>query len=72
MAQFETKIGATGSTLSGLQDNLKNIAKTGVGSFDEVAASTVDVRQNMKGITGKEIENVTENAMQMATGMNCR
>lgn len=69
ISQFQSKMGATGKDLKGYETNLKNVAKTGVGSFDEVATAIVDVNQNMKGLTGKELENVTENAMQMAKVM---
>lgn len=69
ISQFQSKMGATGKDLAGYETNLKNVAKTGVGSFEEVATAIVDVNQNMKGLSGKELENVTENATQIAKVM---
>lgn len=69
MSQFESKMGATGGELEHFQGILKNVSKTGVGSFDEVAASIVTVSQNMRGLQPDEIETLTEQAMQLSEVM---
>lgn len=67
---FKTNLGATGSDLSALEQSMKNVSASGVGSFNEIADSMVSIKQNMKGISGKELETVTEQSMQLAKVMD--
>lgn len=68
--QFETKLGASGEELEALQKSMENVGSTGVGSFDEIASSMVSLKQNMKDLEGEELENMTEQAMQLANVMD--
>lgn len=68
--QFETKLGATGKELEGLQKSMENVGSSGVGSFEEIADAMVSMKHNMKGLQGKELETLTEQAMQLANVMD--
>lgn len=66
---FQTKLGATGDSLKEYETIMNNIAKTGVGSFDEVSNAIISVQQSMKGLQPKELEAISGQAMQLAQVM---
>ena len=68
--KFETNLGATGKELEGLQKTMQNVGSSGVGTFDDIAGAMVSLKQNMKGISNKELETLTEQAMQLANVMD--
>lgn len=69
MNNFKTKLGASGDELAKYETVMHDVASTGVGSFDEVSNSIVDITKNMKGLSTGEMANVTEEAMQLAKVM---
>lgn len=66
---FQTKLGASGDDLAKYQGVMEDVAKTGVGSFTEVADSVVVVANNMKGLSDDELSMITEEAMELAKVM---
>ncbi|MGG4390489.1 phage tail tape measure protein [Priestia megaterium] len=69
MNNFKTKLGASGADLAKYQGVMDDVAKTGVGSFDEVSNAVVTVGQNMKGLSTTELTGLTEESMQLAEVM---
>lgn len=69
MANFQTKLGASGADLEQYRGVMEQVAKTGVGSFDEVSNAVVSLAGNMKGLTPDEMTMLTEEAMQLASVM---
>ena len=69
VSSLQTKLGATGTELTGLEGVLSDVASTGVGSFDEVADSIVALKQNMGKLSPKELTALTEQAMQLSDVM---
>lgn len=67
---FQTKLGASGVELAKYENIMKQVAVTGVGSFEEVSNAIVTATQNMKGLSDKEIATITEEAMQLANVMD--
>ena len=66
-AKLEAQTGATGAELADLQGAATDVFKRGYGeSLAEVGDALARVKQNMQGITGKEIEDVTANALLLA------
>jgi phage-related minor tail protein len=66
---FQTKLGATGADLARYEQVMKDVASTGVGSFEEVSDAVILVGKSMKGLSNKELATVTEEAMQLASVM---
>lgn len=66
---FQTKLGATGSELAQYEQIMNDVAKTGVGNFNEVSNSVVTLAKNMKGLTPDDLTMLTEEAMQLASVM---
>lgn len=66
---FKTKLGASGAELEKYKGIMENVASKGVGSFEEVSGAIVNVTQNMKGLKGKELEDISYQAMQIANVM---
>ncbi|WP_440614739.1 phage tail tape measure protein [Bacillus subtilis] len=69
MANFQTKLGASGSELANYQQVLNDVASTGVGSFEEVSDGIITVSQNMKGLSTGELTTLSEQAMQLGKVM---
>lgn len=69
VSKFQTKLGASGDDLKKYEAVMQDVAKSGVGSFEEVADSVVTVAQNMKGLSKANLTTVTEEAMQLADVM---
>lgn len=69
ISAFQTKLGASGKDLEALEGNMNAVAKTGIGSFTEVADSIVAVEQNMQGLSGEELNKITEQSMALAQVM---
>lgn len=69
IATFQTKLGASGADLIKYEGVMNEVAKSGVGSFTEVADSVVLVAQNMKGLSDADLSTVTEEAMELANVM---
>jgi phage-related minor tail protein len=69
LATFQTKLGATGADLERYRGVMEQVAKTGVGSFEEVSNAVITVAQNMKGLSDSELTMVSEEAMQLANVM---
>lgn len=67
---FQTKLGLSGKELEQYESKMKNVAKTGVGSFEEVSNAMVSVTNNMKNLKPDELESITETAMQLANVMD--
>jgi methyl-accepting chemotaxis protein len=60
---LETQSGATKDEMTGMEESLKNIYANNYGeSFDDIAQSMALV-QNNTGLTGKELEKTTQNAI---------
>lgn len=66
LKKVNTQLGLTGDNADALKENISNVAKTGVGGFDEVAESLVIVKKNFKDLDGKELEDMTIKAMHLA------
>lgn len=69
MNSFSTKLGATGAELEKYESVMQEVAKTGVGSFEEVADAVILASKNMKGLSDAELTTATEEAIQLASVM---
>lgn len=66
-SKLQAQTGAMGSDLESLQDAATDVFKRGYGdSIGEVSDAIARVKQNIKGISPDEIEDVTANALLMA------
>lgn len=66
---FKTKLGYTGEELELMQNSMEQVGSTGVGSFNEIAQAMTDVTQNMGELEWTEMEDITEQAIQLAKVM---
>ena len=66
---FQTKLGASGEDLAKYESVMHDVASTGVGSFDEVSNSIVDIAKNMKNLSTEDLTMLSEEAMQLAKVM---
>lgn len=69
MNSFSTKLGATGAELERYESVMEEVAKTGVGSFEEVADAVILASKNMQGLSDSELTTATEEAIQLASVM---
>lgn len=69
MSMFETRLGATEAETEQYREILSEVGSTGVGAFQDIAAATISVEQNMKGLSDDALANVTEEAMALSQVM---
>lgn len=69
MSMFETRLGATEAETEQYREVLSEVGSTGVGAFQDIAAATISVEQNMKGLSDDALANVTEEAMALSQVM---
>lgn len=71
LGQIEAALGVTGAEAENLEETAKAVWSEGFGdSLEDVTGALVRVKQNMKNITGDELENVTRNALALAKTMD--
>ena len=67
MVKIQTSIGATEEDARQLGNVAENVWKKGfAGSLDEAAAALIQVKQNMRGLSGEELETATQNAIALS------
>ncbi|MFG3611446.1 phage tail tape measure protein [Rummeliibacillus stabekisii] len=65
----QAKLGLADSEMSSYKGTIEEVASTGVGSFEEVSDALVSVSQNMKGVSGAQLADVTTEAQGLANIM---